>query len=421
MRLLAGMLVLIAGCVVGAQAAASERPLTVLISIDGFRPDYLDRGVTPVLSSLAAQGVRGAMRPAFPTKTFPNHYTLVTGLRSDRHGVVDNTMEDPAQPGVTFRMSNLAAVRDGRWWNGAEPIWVTAERSGIRSGTMFWPGSEAEIRGLRPSLVMPFNQAMPSAARADQVLAWLDLAPDRRPAFATLYFDIVDTAGHNFGPDSPEVNAALGEVDAALGRLVAGFKARGLAVNLVIVADHGMTAVSPERRAFLDDLVDRSAFRVISGGAFVTLAPVPGREVEVLRALEGRHPHATCWARQNIPKRYRYGQNPRVAPVICLPDSGWTLSTRDFRSSRPELGAHGFDPSEPEMAAIFVGHGPAFRSGVTLRRFEIVDVYPLLARLVGVRPQPNEGRLGRLTRGLAPSPNPGADCCGWSQKPNSKP
>jgi predicted AlkP superfamily pyrophosphatase or phosphodiesterase len=236
LRLLASMFVLLSGCAASAQAATSQRPPTILISIDGFRPDYLDRGVTPVLSALAAQGVRGSMRPAFPTKTFPNHYTLVTGLRPDRHGIVDNTMEDPAQPGVTFRMSNLAAVRDGRWWNGAEPIWVTAEGAGIRSATMFWPGSEAEIRGVRPSYVMPFNQAMPSAARADQVLAWLDLPADRRPEFATLYFDIVDTAGHNFGPDAPEVNAALGEVDAALGRLVAGLKARGHAANLVVVA-----------------------------------------------------------------------------------------------------------------------------------------------------------------------------------------
>ena len=402
LRLLAWMLVLSSCCAASAKAATSQRHATILISIDGFRPDYLDRGVTPVLAALAAQGVRGSMRPAFPTKTFPNHYTLVTGLRPDRHGVVDNTMEDPVQPGVTFRMSNQAAVRDGRWWNGAEPIWVTAERAGIRSGTMFWPGSEAEIRGVRPSYVMPFNQAMPSSARVDQVLVWLDLPVDRRPGFATLYFDIVDTAGHNFGPDAPEVNAALGEVDAALGRLVAGLKARGLVANLVVVADHGMAAVSPARRVYLDDLVERAAFRVISGGAFVTVAPIPGREADVTRALSGRHAHATCWARQNIPKRYHYGRNPRVAPIVCLPDIGWTLSTRDFRSPRPEMGAHGFDPSEPEMAAIFVAQGPAFRSGVTLRRFEIVDVYPLLARLVGIKPQPNEGRLRRLETALAP-------------------
>lgn len=395
------LFLLLAACATTPSTASLPRPLTVLVSIDGFRPDYLDRGVTPVLSAMAADGAHGSMRPVFPTKTFPNHYTLVTGLDPDRHGVVDNTMEDPALPGVTFRMSNTAAVRDGRWWDGGEPIWVTAERSGLKTGTMFWPGSEAEIRGGRPSHVMPFNQAMPSVARADQVLAWLDLPPDRRPGFVTLYFDIVDTAGHNFGPDAPETNAALGEVDLALGRLMRGLNARGVAANVIVVSDHGMTAVSLDRRAYLDDLIERSTFRVLSGGAFVAVAPVAGREAEVSRALVGRHPHATCWARRDVPARFRYGRNPRVAPIICLPDSGWTLSTRDFRPARPERGAHGFDPSHPEMAAIFVASGPAFRKGIALRRFEIVDVYPLLARLIGVAPQPNEGRLRRLGPALA--------------------
>ena len=398
----AWMFLSLAACATAAPVATAPRPVTVLISIDGFRADYLDRGVTPVLSGMAAVGARGSMRPAFPVKTFPNHYSLVTGLYPDQHGVVDNTMEDPAMPGVTFRMSNTTAVRDGRWWGGAEPIWVTAERAGIKTGTMFWPGSEAEIRGGRPSHVMPFNQTMPSTARADQVLAWLDLPPDRRPGFVTLYFDVVDTAGHNFGPDAPETNAALGEVDAALGRFMAGLKARGRAANVIVVADHGMTAVSPDRRANLDDLIDRSAFRVLSGGAFVTVVPLAGREAEVSRAMVGRHPHATCWASRDMPARFRYGRNPRVAPIVCVPESGWTLSTRDFRPARPEKGAHGFDPSEPDMAAIFVANGPAFRQGVNLGRFEIVDVYPLLARLVGATAQPNEGRLRQLGPALAP-------------------
>src|SRR5215212_2405737 len=141
-------------------APSPERPPVILVSIDGFRPDYLDRGVTPVLSGLAADGVRAAMRPSFPSKTFPNHYTLVTGLRPDRNGIVENNMEDAAIPGVTFKMSNQEAVVDRRWWDQAEPIWVTAEKAGIRSATMFWPGSEADIRGVRPSYWLPFDQTM---------------------------------------------------------------------------------------------------------------------------------------------------------------------------------------------------------------------------------------------------------------------
>jgi predicted AlkP superfamily pyrophosphatase or phosphodiesterase len=392
---------LLAACASVRPESPARAPLLVLISIDGFRPDYLDRGVTPTLSALAAGGVRAAMRPSFPSKTFPNHYTLVTGLRPDRHGIVENNMEDPAIPGVTFKMSNAEAVTDRRWWDQGEPIWVAAERAGIPTGTMFWPGSEAPIRGVRPTDWMKFDQKLASNARADQVLAWLDLPPDRRPRFVTLYFDVVDTAGHEFGPDSAEVNAAAAEADSAVARLVAGLKARGLAANLVIVADHGMAPVSPERRMVIEDLAPAGSFRVLTGGALMTLVPTPGRAAELERAVLGRRPHLECWRKSEIPQRFHYGKNPRVAPIVCLPETGWTISNRDFKPAKPERGAHGFDPYSPEMAAIFIANGPAFRPGARPPVFDNVDVYPLLARLLGVRPAPNDGDMDELGPTLA--------------------
>jgi len=376
-----------------APPAPAERPLTILISIDGFRPDYLDRGVTPVLSALAAEGARGVMRPSFPSKTFPNHYALVTGLRPDRNGIVENTMEDPAIPGVTFKMSNAQAVQDARWWDQGEPIWVAAERAGIVSATMFWPGSEAPIRGVRPRHWRPFDQSVPPDARVDQVLAWLDLPPAERPRLVTLYFDDVDTAGHEFGPDSAEVNAAAAKVDAALGRLQVGLKARGLAANQLIVADHGMAAVAPERRIFIDDLLPKDAYRAPTLGAFATVRPAPGREAEVEAVLLAPRPHLQCWRKAQVPARHHYGRNPRVPPIVCLPETGWSLSTRDYKPARPERGAHGFDPASPEMAAVFVASGPDIRRGVVLPTFDNVSVYPLLARLVGVRPAANDGNM----------------------------
>lgn len=387
----------LAACAHAPLPSAAPRPLTILVSIDGFRADYLDRGVTPVLSGLAAHGARAAMRPSFPSKTFPNHYTLVTGLRPDHHGIVENNMEDPAIPGVVFKMSNAQAVVDRRWWDEGEPLWVTAEKAGIKTATMFWPGSEAPIHGVRPSLFLHFNQAVLAPARADQVLAWLDLSAEARPKFVTLYFDDVDTFGHQFGPDSPEVNAAAGRVDAALGRLVDGLKARGIEANLVVVADHGMAPLSPDRRLIIDDLVPASSIRILSGGAFMTLYPAPGHEQEVERRLVGRHDHLSCWKKGHFPERFHYGKNARVAAIFCLPDTGWTINNRGYKPSWPELGTHGFDPYSPEMAAIFVASGPAFKPGVKLPTFDNVDVYPLLARLIGVKPQPNDGRLGPVT------------------------
>ncbi len=375
-------------------------PVTLLISIDAFRADYLDRGVTPNLSALAAGGARAAMRPSFPSKTFPNHYALVTGLRPDRNGIVANNMTDEAIPGVKFATSNDAAVKDRRWWDQAEPIWVTAERARIVTGTMFWPGSEADIRGVRPHYAPHFDIKVPSEARVDQLLSWLDKPPPERPRFATIYFDAVDTAGHKFGPDSPGVNAAATQVDAAIGRLEAGLKARGITANIIVVADHGMAATSDDRRVFIDDLVGKDAYHALDMGPIGAIYPNPGHEAEVAKALVGPHPHLRCWLKKDIPARFHYGQNPRVAPIFCLPQTGWLLTTHDFHPREPMLGDHGYDNNSPDMAAVFVANGPAFRHGVVLKTFDNVDVYPLLARLVGVKPQPNDGNLGDLASGL---------------------
>jgi predicted AlkP superfamily pyrophosphatase or phosphodiesterase len=347
----------------------------ILISLDGFRPDYLDRGVTPVLNKLAAEGVRGAMRPSFPSKTFPNHYALVTGLRPDRNGIVENTMEDPAIPGVIFKMSNRDAVLDRRWWDEGEPIWAAAERAGMVTAPNFWPGVEAPIRGVRPRHYDKFDMETPNPARVDRLLSLLDLPAAERPRFLTLYFDTVDTAGHDYGPAAPETTAAVADADAQLGRLVAGLKARGLAVNLV--------------------------YRSLAGGAFMTIYPAKGHEAEVDKALIRPHERFQCWRKAEIPARFHYGKNPRVAPYFCLPQTGWQLTTRDYRPKKPELGGHGYDNESPEMAAVFVANGPAFRKGVTLPTFDNVSVYPLLARLLGVRPAPNDGKPADTAAALA--------------------
>jgi predicted AlkP superfamily pyrophosphatase or phosphodiesterase len=401
LRTLAALLFLVA---LGAPAAAKPTkapPVTILISIDAFRADYLDRGVTPNLLALAKGGARAAMRPSFPSKTFPNHYALVTGLRPDRNGIVANNMVDDAIPGVRFAMSNQAAVADRRWWDEAEPIWVTAERAGIVTGEMFWPGSEAAIHGVRGHYAPHFDLAIPSDQRVNTLLSWFDKPPAERPRFASLYFDIVDTAGHHFGPESPEVNAAATTVDTEIGRLEAGLKARGVVANWVIVADHGMAATSDERRVFIDDLVTKEAYHALDMGPIGTIYPNPGHEAEVAKALVGSHPHLECWLKADIPARFHYGHNSRVAPIFCLPETGWELTTHDYHSKDPQKGEHGYDNASPEMAAVFVANGPAFRHGVTLPSFDNVDVYPLLARLIGVKPQPNEGNLADIRPALA--------------------
>ena len=397
LRLLAAAAVLlIAACTANTPKPATTgaaRPAhpVILISVDGLRADYLRRGITPNISGLAARGVTtSAMRPSFPSLTFPNHYTLVTGLRPDRHGVVNNNMQD-AELG-RFSMSIRTAVEDARWWNGGEPIWVTAEKAGIATATMFWPGSEAPVGGIRPHRWLRFDGAMPEAARVDQLLAWLDERP--RPGFATLYFDTVDHDGHEFGPDSPQLNEAVARVDAQIGRLLAGLQQRGIAANIILVADHGMAKVTSDRRIFLDSLLDPASVELVAGGAVATLNPRPGQEAAVQTALLRPHPHMACHPKGKLPSRLHYGRHPRVPAILCIADVGWAIWMSPPPASqtmRALGGMHGFDPAAPEMAASFVAAGPAFRSGVVLPPFDIVDVHPLLLRLLGLPAMRTDG------------------------------
>jgi len=388
-----------------APAAALAREPVILVSIDGFRADYMGQGATPVLDRLAASGVRAeGLRPSFSSLTFPNHYTLVTGLRPDRHGMVDNVMRDARRPGVTYSMSNRSETNDRFWWDDAEPVWVTAEKAGLRTATLFWPGSESDIRGVRPGSWLTFDKSMAAEARVTRLLDWMGRPADQRPAFATLYFDDVDTAGHQHGPAAPETRAAVERIDRAIGALVEGLERLGLSVNLVVVADHGMRATSPDRVIEAETLVPPGAIDLVTQGSAAGFAALPGREAEVRRAVQQRHPNAECWARSEIPERLHYGSHPRVPPYLCLARPGWLILSRATLARRPVQagGAHGYDPADPDMAGLFVASGPAFRRGEVLPAFDNVDVHPLLMGLLGLSGPPTDGDPAVTRRALKP-------------------
>jgi len=395
-------------CVLLAAAACFVPPAfaantVILVSIDGFRADYLERGITPNLLRLSREGVRAtAMEPVFPSLTYPNHYSIVTGLYPDHHGIVGNSMRDPEMPGHLFALSNRAELAVPRWWEGAIPIWETLHRHGLKSATVFWPGSETVIHGVQPDFWMPFDHRVTIDARVDKVLELLSRPEAERPVFLTLYFDSVDHQGHVAGPESREVDDAMAQVDAGLGRLFAALRERGLAerTDLVIVSDHGMAGTSPDRMVSLDDYTDASGFDSINSGAVAGIYPRPGAERAIARDLVERPlPHANCWAAHDIPARLHYGANPRVAPYFCVAEVGWLLKTHDARPIVVK-GMHGYDPATPSMAALFVASGPAFKPGVVIPRLRVVDVYPLLAKLLGVPPEPNDGSIDPLLPAL---------------------
>ena len=373
--------------------ARGRHPL-ILVSIDGFRADYLDRGLTPALASIADDGVRAeAMKPAFPTLTFPNHYTLVTGLTPDHHGIVNNRMLDPARARA-FNYKDPQTISDPAWWNG-EPLWVSVEKQGLHAATMFWPGSDVAIKGVRPSEWLAFNGKLSADQRVDQLLQWIDLPGAQRPAFFTLYFEQVDHAGHEKGPDSRDVNDALAEVDAGLAHLVDGLRRRGLfdRTNLVIVSDHGMTATAPDRRIYLDDVVPLADVEVVNYGILAGIAVHPGRDAEARRALLAEHAHMQCWRRNDVPRRLHYGANRRIPALLCLAADGWIITSHAYENGGGHFsrGEHGYDNDDPAMRALFVAHGPDFKRGLVVPEFDNVDVYPLLAHLLHIRPQANDG------------------------------
>jgi len=398
--LLALLLLGLAGCA-GHRDLPHTPPAStvILVSIDGLPASVPGSGQMPTLDAIAREGVRADwINPSYPTLTFPNHYTLATGLRPDHHGIVHNNIRDAT---LGRFVSKEASARDGRWWGG-EPIWATLQRQGGIAATMFWPGSEAEIAGQRPRYWKPFDGNLSPQARVDQVLAWLDLPPAQRPQLITLYMEAFDVAAHAAGTYSPQAKQALADIDAALARLRDGLQARGLtrSVDLIVLSDHGMTDVPGENVRYLDDLVPKDAIAAEYGGQLTGLAAHPGHEAEVERALIGRHDHFACWRKGELPPAWHYGSNPRIPPIVCQADDGWRLSMHHWPEQPALKGEHGFAPEDPNMRAVFVATGPSFRAGTRIPAFDNVDVYPLLAQLLGIAPAANDGDLAPLRPAL---------------------
>lgn len=398
---------LLAGCAGRPASSAStvdtatrSPGVVLLVSIDGLPASMLGTGLLPTLDRLAAEGVRAEwMNASYPTLTFPNHYTLVTGLRPDHHGVIHNNMIDAH---LGRFVSKDASADDGRWWGG-EPIWSTLQKQGGIAATMFWPGSRAEIAGQRPRYSRAFDMAMTPVARVDQVLAWLDLPQTRRPQMLTLYFEQYDVAAHNSGTRSEAALASLHEIDAALARLRTGLHTRGLddRTALIVVSDHGMADVPKANTVSLDDTLDAAHYDVEWWGTFIGLRPHADSAERVARAFVGRHDHYECWRKGDMPAVWRYGSHPRIAPIVCQVDTGWRVqSRRHALQTQPIKGEHGFAPEDPTMRSVFVASGPAFRGGVVLAPFDNVDIYPLLAHLLGVTPAANDGDLSSTAEAL---------------------
>jgi len=394
---------LLSGCQVQDASVAEPERTLILISIDGMRSDYIEWFDTPNLDRLIAEGAHASegMIPAYPTKTFPNHYSIVTGLLPSNHGIVSNNMYDPEMD-KTFAISDRDAVESEAWWGGGEPIWTAVQKQGANAATYFWVGSEAPFDGIRPEYWYIYDGSVPGNDRVDQALAWLDMPESERPRFISLYFSEVDDAGHWNGPRAQETAQAVANVDGYIGRLLDGLEARGVydRVNLMVVSDHGMSQLSPDRVVALDEYIDLDDIRYFDGSPLIGLWPEDGKTQEVFEALDGAHPNLHVWLKDNLPERFRYADNPRIPPIIGHVDDGWSIArTREWANDNPQRftgGTHGYDNELQSMRALFIGHGPAFQRGVTIEPFLNVELYNVMADILDIEPSPNDGTDGAL-------------------------
>ena len=377
--------------------AAQKAHYVVLVSLDGFRWDYAKRDGATHLLAIGKQGVWApeGMLPSFPSLTFPNHFTIVTGLYPEHHGLVANSFYDPAKQ-ARYAINDPAAVTDGGWYTGT-PLWSLAESQGMRTACFFWPGSEAKIAGYRPTYYLRFDNKIDDNARIDQVLAWLHLPAAERPHFITLYYDEPDHEGHQYGPDAPETKAAVVKVDRLVGKLKEGLDATGLPIDLVVVSDHGMAKVQGDWIT-LDKFADLTNFETAGSLLYGKTEEDAARVYNQLKKASSQF---VVYRRKDVPGELNFRDNPREGDPVVIATGPFIIRAHGppagKQESPPPVGMHGYDPHKmPEMKASFYAAGPDILPGHTVRPFENVNIYPWLAHLLGLTPPKSDGSLNVL-------------------------
>jgi predicted AlkP superfamily pyrophosphatase or phosphodiesterase len=376
----------------------------VMVSFDGFRWDYTDLYDTPNFDALAGNGVKAEkLIPSFPTKTFPNHYTLVTGLYPDHHGIINNAFY-ANDLGKMYRIGDREMVQNGKCYFG-EPIWVTAERQGIRTASFFWVGSEADIMGMHPTYWKPYDGKVPYTDRVDQVIRWLKLPEGKAPGLITLYFDEPDGTGHDYGPIDPEMGETVAFLDSILGYLRSEISKLEWSdrINLIVLSDHGMGPISGDRYVYLDQYLKKEWTENVAGSNPVFLIkPAVGCADSIIMALDTVK-GIRAWQKEDIPLRLHYGSSPRFPGIVVVADSLWSVETGEPRGHEKKgdheyqeltaRGTHGYDNAYTAMHTIFLAEGPAFKVGYKRSPFSNVEVYNIVARILELDPAANDGAL----------------------------
>ncbi len=369
-----------------------KRKLTIVVSLDAFRWDYPTIYNTPWLDSIAANGVAATMVPSYPSSTFPNHFTLATGLVPDHHGIVNSQFWAP-EKGELFSMGD-SATRYNPYYFGGEPIWVTAKKQGVKSASIYWVGSDVAIQGLYPDYYLRWDNEprLTYPQRVEEALRIAKLPESERPSLLMVYFDEPDWTTHHYGPIAQESEAVIEELDSLMGILYRGLKELDYGVNLIVTSDHGMTEISDEKFISIEQTVNPDWVERIVSTNPTSIFCKEGCRDSLFEQLS-KVKHISVWRKEEVPAHLNYGTSNHLGDIIVAPDLGWQFAT----TPRGLNGAHGYDINEPDMQIIFRACGPDFKRGYTLpHTFSNVDLYSILAELLKIEPAKTDGSLEKV-------------------------
>lgn len=366
----------------------AQQPYVLLVSFDGFRWDYLNRNITPTFDSIKQVGVNAlSLQPSFPSKTFPNHYTIITGMYPEHHGIISNYFKNTVT-GEIYKLSSKEAVQNAQWYDG-EAFWQTAEKNKIKTASYFWPGSEVNLSYRHPSYFEEYEHERDYSQRIDGVIQWLKLPYNKRPHFITLYFDAADTYGHRHGPNSEKVNETIKKLDGIVSEISGKLKSIGMqdSVNVILVSDHGMTETSTDKAINIEEFISDYSYELEGDGPLVMLQPEVKDKDSIYTILKRNENHYKVYQKNEMPEYYHFNEHPFIYDIIVIADIGWSLiknsmleKIKNYRSG----GNHGYDNHHADMHGIFVASGPALKNNYTTGSIRNIDIYPLLCKIFGI-------------------------------------
>uniref|UniRef100_F7C789 Ectonucleotide pyrophosphatase/phosphodiesterase family member 5 n=1 Tax=Monodelphis domestica TaxID=13616 RepID=F7C789_MONDO len=365
----------------------------LLVSFDGFRWDYIYRVPTPHFHYIMKYGAYvKQVTNVFVTTTYPNHYTLVTGLYPESHGIIANDMYDSTR-NKTFSLEDMN-IYDSEFWEDATPIWITNQGAGHNTGAAMWPGTDVKIHGKFPTYYLPYNESVSFEDRVRRLIEWFK---SKKPInLGLLYWEDPDEMGHNLGPDNPLMDSVISDIDNKLGYLISELNKEKLwdKMNLIITSDHGMTQCSGEKIIELDQYVDPNDYILIDHSPVRAILPKKGKFDKIFAALNNAHPNLTVYKKEDIPDRFHYKYHQRIQPILIMADKGWTILQN--RSNSFMLGNHGYDNALSDMHPLFLALGPAFKKNVSKESINSTDLYPLLCYILDIPPLPHNGSLANV-------------------------